>query len=102
LRWTATPSLIETTFRLPGSGRPYNPPHRPAKKNALFAGHDAGAQSWTMLASLIETCKLYKIEPHSSLTGILKAIVNGHKQKQKQKQKQECLTSAPIGPNMLI
>jgi hypothetical protein len=55
-----------------------------------------------MLASLIETCKLYKIEPHSSLTGILKAIVNGHKQKQKQKQKQECLTSAPIGPNMLI
>jgi hypothetical protein len=53
-----------------------------------------------MLASLIETCKLYKIEPHSSLTGILKTIVNDHKQKQKQKQ--ECLTSAPIGPNMLI
>ena len=27
------------------------------RKNALFAGHDAGAQSWAMIASLIETCK---------------------------------------------
>lgn len=33
-----------------------------------------------MLASLIKTCKLNKIEPHSYLTGILTAIVNGHKQ----------------------
>jgi hypothetical protein len=38
------------------------------RKNALFAGHDAGAQNWAMLASLIETCKLNKIEPHSYLT----------------------------------
>jgi len=51
------------------------------RKNALFAGHDAGAQNWAMLASLIETCKLNKIEPHSYLTGVLTAIVNGHKQK---------------------
>jgi transposase len=35
------------------------------RKNALFAGHDAGAQNWAMLASLIETCKLNQIEPHS-------------------------------------
>ncbi|MBM1690690.1 IS66 family transposase [Sulfitobacter geojensis] len=51
------------------------------RKNALFAGHDAGAQNWAMLASLIETCKLNKIKPHSYLTGVLIAIVNGHKQK---------------------
>lgn len=51
------------------------------RKNALFAGHDAGAQNWAMLASLIETCKLNKIEPHSYITGVLTAIVNGHKQK---------------------
>jgi hypothetical protein len=38
------------------------------RKNALFAGHDAGAQNWAMLASLIETCKLNKIEPHSYIT----------------------------------
>ena len=51
------------------------------RKNALFAGHDAGAQNWAMLASLIETCKLNKIEPHRYLTGVITAIVNGHKQK---------------------
>lgn len=51
------------------------------RKNALFAGHDAGAQNWAMLASLIETCKLNQVEPHSYLTGVLTAIVNGHKQK---------------------
>ncbi|MEQ8899734.1 MAG: transposase domain-containing protein [Roseovarius sp.] len=51
------------------------------RKNALFAGHNARAQNWAMLASLIETCKLNQIEPHSYLTGILTAIENGHKQK---------------------
>ena len=51
------------------------------RKNALFGGHDAGAQNWAMLASLIETCKLNQIEPHRWLTGVLTAIVDGHKQK---------------------
>lgn len=51
------------------------------RKNPRLAGHDAGAQNWAMLASLIETCKLNKIEPHSYLTDALTAIVNGHKQK---------------------
>ena len=50
------------------------------RKNALFAGHEAGAQNWAMLASLIETCKLNAIEPHAYITEILTAIVNGHKQ----------------------
>jgi hypothetical protein len=26
-------------------------------QNALFAGHDDGAENWAILASLIETCK---------------------------------------------
>uniref|UniRef100_UPI00404705ED IS66 family transposase n=2 Tax=Yoonia sp. TaxID=2212373 RepID=UPI00404705ED len=51
------------------------------RKNALFAGHDAGAQNWAMIASLIETCKLNNVEPHSYITGVITAIVNGHKQK---------------------
>lgn len=50
------------------------------RKNALFAGHDAGAQNWATIASLIETCKLNAIDPHAWLTETLKAIVNGHKQ----------------------
>jgi len=52
-----------------------------SRKNALFAGHDAAAQNWAMLASIIETCKLNKIEPHAYLTGVLTAIAHGHKQK---------------------
>jgi len=33
-----------------------------------------------MLASLIETCKLNAVEPHSNISGILTTIANGHKQ----------------------
>lgn len=50
------------------------------RKNALFAGHEAGAQNWAMLASLIESCKLNAVDPHAWLTAKLQAIVNGHKQ----------------------
>ena len=52
------------------------------RKNALFAGHDAGAANWATIASLVETCKLNAIEPHAYLTATLRAIVNGHKQSQ--------------------
>jgi transposase len=38
------------------------------RKNALFAGHEAGAQNWAMLASLIESCKLNAADPHAWLT----------------------------------
>ena len=50
------------------------------RKNALFAGHDTGAQNWAVIASLIETCKLNRIEPHGYLSAVLKAIAGGHKQ----------------------
>jgi len=50
------------------------------RKNALFAGHETGAENWGMIASLIETSKLNGVEPYSYLTKTLTAIVNGHKQ----------------------
>ncbi|MFD1912636.1 IS66 family transposase [Halodurantibacterium flavum] len=50
------------------------------RKNALFAGHDAGAENWATIASLIETCKLNTIDSFAYLTATLTAIVNGHKQ----------------------
>lgn len=50
------------------------------RKNALFAGHDAGAANWGVIASLIETCKLNDVDPHAYLTNTLTAIVAGHKQ----------------------
>ena len=52
------------------------------RKNALFAGHDAGAEHWAIIASLIETCKMNAIDPHAWLTSTLTSIVNGHKQRQ--------------------
>ncbi|MEO4045083.1 IS66 family transposase [Hoeflea sp. CAU 1731] len=50
------------------------------RKNALFAGHQAGAENWAAIASLIETCKLNAIDPQAWLAATLTAIVNGHKQ----------------------
>lgn len=50
------------------------------RKNALFAGHDSGAQNWAMIASLVETCKLNAIDPHAWLTATMIAITQGHRQ----------------------
>jgi len=52
----------------------------PWGKNSLFAGHEAGAQNWAILASRIETCKLNGIEPNGYLTQTLNTIVSGHRQ----------------------
>jgi len=52
------------------------------RKNALFAGHDAGATNWGVIASLIETCKMNSVDPHAYLADTLSAIVTGHKQSQ--------------------
>jgi transposase len=37
------------------------------RKNALFAGHDEGAQNWARIASLIATCKMNGVEPFACL-----------------------------------
>jgi transposase len=41
------------------------------RKNALFAGHDEGAAAWGLIASLVETCKLNRIEPQRYLNDVL-------------------------------
>ena len=48
------------------------------RKNALFAGSDAGAEHWAVIASLIETCKLNRVEPLGYIADVLTRIVNGH------------------------
>jgi transposase len=48
------------------------------RKNALFAGSDAGAEHWATIASLIETAKLNDVEPLAYLADVLSRIVNGH------------------------
>ena len=76
-------SLFLTDGRIELDNNPVERTIRPIalnRKNALFAGHDAGAQNWAVIASLIETCKLNAIEPHGYLSSVLAAIANGHKQ----------------------
>ena len=46
------------------------------RKNALFAGHDRGAEGWATCASLIETCKLNKVDPLAWMTDVLTKLVN--------------------------
>lgn len=48
------------------------------RKNALFAGHDEGGQSWARFASVIGTCRLNGVEPYAWLTAALEAIAGGH------------------------
>ena len=46
------------------------------RKNALFAGHDLGAENWAVLASLIETCKLHGVNPEVWLADVLTRLVD--------------------------
>ena len=33
------------------------------RKNALFTGHEVGAENWALLASLVATCKMSDVNP---------------------------------------
>jgi transposase len=46
------------------------------RKNALFAGHDQGAENWACIASLIESCKLNGVDPQSYFADVLTRLVN--------------------------
>jgi transposase len=46
------------------------------RKNALFAGHDHGAENWACIASLVESCKLNGVDPQAYLTDVLTKLVN--------------------------
>jgi hypothetical protein len=46
------------------------------RKNALFAGHDEGAENWACIASLIETCKLNGADPQAYFADVLTRLIN--------------------------
>ena len=48
------------------------------RKNALFASHDEGGAAWARIASLVETAKLSRVNPHAYLKATLEAIAGGH------------------------
>jgi len=48
-----------------------------ARKNALFAGSDGGAEHWAIAMTLITSAKLNGVEPLAWLTDVLKRVVSG-------------------------
>jgi len=52
-----------------------------SRKNSLFAGSDEGGENWACLASLIETCKLNRVNPQAYFADLLTRLVNGWPQK---------------------
>lgn len=51
-------------------------PQALTRKNALFVGHDNGAENWAIVASLIETCKLNNIDPQAYIADVLSRLVD--------------------------
>jgi len=45
------------------------------RKNALFAGHQLGAENWAAIASLVETCKMQGINPYAYLADVLARVI---------------------------
>lgn len=47
-----------------------------SRKNALFASGDDGGARWAAIASLVETCKLNRVDPQRYFTDLLTRLVN--------------------------
>jgi transposase len=48
-----------------------------SRKNSLFGGSDQGAANWAGIASLVETCKLNRVNPQVYFTDLLTRLING-------------------------
>ncbi|MFK4492369.1 transposase domain-containing protein [Bradyrhizobium sp. USDA 336] len=46
------------------------------RRKSLFSGSEGGAESWAILASLVNTAKL-ELDPQAYLTDVLERIVSG-------------------------
>jgi len=47
------------------------------RRNSLFAGSDAGARSWAIFTSLIQTARLNDVDPVAYLTDVLERMASG-------------------------
>lgn len=46
------------------------------RRNSLFSGSEGGAESWAILASLVNTAKLHELDPQAYLADGLERIVS--------------------------
>jgi transposase len=60
-------NTVERTMRPIGLGR----------RNSLFAGSCGGAESWAVLASLLQTARLNGLDPYTWLNDVLERMVSG-------------------------
>jgi transposase len=60
-------NTVERTMRGIGLGR----------RNSLFAGSCGGAESWAILASLLQTAKLNGLDPYTWLNDVLERMLSG-------------------------
>ena len=60
-------NTVERTMRSVAQGR----------RSSLFAGSEVGAQTWAVLASLLQTCRLNGLDPYTWLNDVLERIVSG-------------------------
>src|SRR5918996_1669387 len=80
--WTGLSRFLEDG-RLEMDTNPVENAIRPVdltRKNALFAGHEVGAENWALLASIVATCKTNDVNPVDYIADTLQAILNGHPQ----------------------
>lgn len=68
--WPARYRAVRRHLRRSGGAR--------SRKNALFAGSDEGGDNWAVIATLIENCKISRINPQDWLTETLSKLANGH------------------------
>ncbi|MDH2406959.1 IS66 family transposase [Bradyrhizobium sp. SSUT18] len=47
------------------------------RRNSLFSGSWGGAESWAILASIVNTAKLHELDPQAYLADVLERIVSG-------------------------
>jgi transposase len=60
-------NTVERSMRPIGIGR----------RNSLFSGSEGGAESWAILASILNTAKLNGLDPQTYLSDVLERIVSG-------------------------
>ena len=60
-------NTVERTMRSVAQGR----------RSSLFAGSEAGARTWAILSSLLQTARLNGLDPYTWLNDVLERIVSG-------------------------
>jgi hypothetical protein len=68
------------------------------RRNSLFSGSEGGAESWAIIASIVNTAKLHDLDPQAYLTDILERIVSGRTRSHQLHELLACVAAEVILP----